>query len=300
MARLTRWAYTLMAGRGTSRRQLVRGAAAVATASVAGTRLARVSRAGVCGQFDTSQDVELYDGSLAVTREFVDAHQAPVGCIRWDTDLVERYEQPGNVSGRRWCSGTLIAEDLFLTAGYCISNRPFGWDVPRDGGSEFPISRADVATNMHVDFNYQLDSAGNDRSWVSFDVLELVEDSIDDLDYAILRLDGAPGAIFGAARVATTAPDPGSVICIIGHPEGMPKRVDAGTVTDLQDIRISYNDITTRGGSGGSSILSSPDGALVGIHTTGGCDNPAIGANFGLTTAGMMQGSQILRDLAGV
>ena len=38
---------------------------------------------------------------------------------------------PGNVAGQRWCSGTLIADDLFLSAAHCFEPTLSGWKTPR-------------------------------------------------------------------------------------------------------------------------------------------------------------------------
>jgi hypothetical protein len=60
----------------------------------------------LCGNIDDSQHVELYDGSIGVTRAFVDAHERPVGQLQWLSDLAQRFnnpgDSPGNVSGVRW------------------------------------------------------------------------------------------------------------------------------------------------------------------------------------------------------
>lgn len=282
------------------RRQLLRAGAALlaSLAGLARTGRSRSASASICG-FDTSQDVELYDGSLGVTTAFVAAARGPVGNLRWSGDLVKRYTNPGNVNAMRWCSGTLVADDLYLTAGSCLDNRPLGWTVPRQNATDAPLSRAEVATNMRVEFNYQLGADGTDRQPESFAVVEVVEDRLDDLDYAILRLEDAPGQRFGVTRLATEDVSVGQIVGIIGHPEGQQKRIDAGPVIAIEDIRLFY-DVNTLGGSGGSGVLASPGGQLVAVHTNGGCEDPTIGGNYGVTIAGLLQVSPTLRNLAGV
>jgi Trypsin len=116
-----------------------------------------------CGATDDSQPVEQYDGTLGVTTAFVDAHQAPVGQIQWNDNLAAIYTNPGNVSGVRWCTGALVANNLFLTAGHCFDQTGGGWQRPLVNGTTDVISPQEIATNMHVNFNYQVDPDGNLR-----------------------------------------------------------------------------------------------------------------------------------------
>lgn len=268
----------------------------IATPAASIDRPARSRLEGICGLND-SQDVELYDGCLGVTPGFVARHQAAVGNIRWDTDLHRHYDDPGTVNARRWCSGALISDDLFLTAAHCFDQRPGVVSVPRVNGTGVPIPRTEIATRMHVDFAYQLDEHGNDRQPVSYDIIELVEDRLGDLDFAILRLAGAPGRIYGSLAIAPADVTVGETICIIGHPAGAPKRIEAGPASEIINHRIYYDDIDTEGVSSGACILASPGGPIVGVHTNGGCEIPAIGNNHGQIISAILQASPTLRGL---
>ena len=88
---------------------------------------------------------------------------------------------------------------------------------------------------------------------------------------ALCRIGGNPGATFGRAAVSATDAAAGDMICIIGHPAGLRKRIEAGPTTSISGNLINYNDIDTLGGNSGSGILRASDGRLVGIHTNGGC-----------------------------
>ncbi|USK32146.1 trypsin-like peptidase domain-containing protein [Bacillus sp. F19] len=253
-----------------------------------------------CGPVNDLQHVEQYNGNLGVTSAFVSAHQAPVGQVQWNNNLASIYTNPGNVSGVRWCSGTLISDDLFLTAGHCFDQSPGGWIVPRINGTNDPIPSTEIATNMHVNFDYQLDSIGNPKPEQSFNVIGLVEYREGGLDYAILRLQGNPGQIFGVAQVANVDAAVGDMLCIIQHPNGDRKMIEAGPATAISSYRIEYNDIDTDGGTSGSGILLSPNGTLVGVHTNGGCKTDSTGYNFGVRISYLIEKSLILQKIVGL
>lgn len=80
------------------------------------------------------------------------------------------------------------------------------------------------------------------------------------------------GQRFGIAKISDSDAPERDTIAIIGHPEGRPKTIEAGPITDYSDTRIGYNDIDTFGGSSGSGLLNYSTGKIVGVHTNGGCD----------------------------
>jgi V8-like Glu-specific endopeptidase len=250
----------------------------------------------ICGTTDDSQPVEQYDGSLGVTTGFVDDHQGPVGQLQWNSNLATIYTNPGNVSGVRWCTGTLIGGNLFLTAGHCFDQDAGAWELPRVNGSDDVISSEEIATNMHVNFNYQVDPNGVLRPEQQFAVEELIEYRLGNLDFGILRLAGDPHLTFGTCQVATDDPQQGDPICIIGHPAGVPKRIEAGAVSALSGSQIRYNDIDTLGGNSGSAVLLSPGGTVVGVHTNGGCTTTG-GFNFGMRISNLLAASPTLSGI---
>lgn len=248
---------------------------------------------GPCG-IDDSQDVEFYNGALGVPRPFVDDHQPPVGNIQWNWNLHVRYpNEAGTVNGVRWCSGTLIAEDLFLTAGHCFEPDFGDWITPRVNGA--PIGRTEIASNMRVNFNYQWGPEGP-RPETSVAIAELLEDRLGGRDYAIVRLAQYPGPQFELGRIAAKDAPEGSPLCILGHPNQLPKRVTAGHASRYQGPRCFYNDLDTAGGTSGAGLLSLADGLLVGIHTNGGCGEQS-GENHGFRIESLLEFSPILRGL---
>jgi V8-like Glu-specific endopeptidase len=251
----------------------------------------------MCGATDDSQPVEQYDGSLGVPVAFVNTHQRAVGQVQWNDNLAAIYTNPGTVSGARWGTGTLISNDLFLTAGHLFDQTGGGWERPRQNGTTNIIPPSEIATNMHVNFNYQVDATGNPRPVQTFAITELIEYRLGGLDFAVCRLAGNPGTVFGQATVSTADAAIGDMLCIMGHPLGVPKRIEAGPTTDLTGTQITYNDIDTMGGNSGSGILRATNGRIVGVHTNGGCNTAGTGANFGMRITSILTQSPTLRGI---
>ena len=86
------------------------------------------------------------------------------------------------------------------------------------------------------------------------------------------------------------------MLCIISHPEGRPKSIEAGPASDFTETEIGYNSLDTLGGSSGGGILLSPAGTIVGVHTTGGCDT--VGHNLGHRITSLIAPSPILTRIA--
>ena len=243
--------------------------------------------------------MELYDESLGVTKTFVDQHERSVGQLQWNDNLAMIYDNPGTVSAKRWCSGTLVSRNLFLSAGHCFDRTGGGWQRPLQNGTNQVISSAEIATNMHVNFNFQADTNGNLRNEESFPVLSLVEFRLAGLDFAVVRLGGNPGDAFGWTPISATDADEGDMLCIIQHPAGLPKRIEAGEAFHLHGSRIGYDSIDTLGGSSGSGILQSSDGTIVGVHTNGGCSAAAGSHNHGVRISSILAASPTLSALLG-
>jgi V8-like Glu-specific endopeptidase len=247
-----------------------------------------------CGATDDSQPVEQYDGTLGVSQGFVAEHQAPVGQLQWNANLGTIYDSPGNVSGVRWCTGVLISENLFLGAGHCFDQTGGGWQRPRVNGTNDIIPVDEIARNMHVNFNFQDDPDGEPRQEVEFAVEALLEYRLGGLDFAVVRLAGRPGQQFGVGRIASQDAAVNDMLAIIGHPAGVPKRIEAGPLTSFDGDRLRYNDIDTLGGNSGSAIWHSPSGLVVGVHTNGGCTTGGSGSNSGVRVARILEESPIV------
>lgn len=256
----------------------------------------------ICGVADDSQPVEQYNGALGVTTQFVLDHQAPVAQVQWNTNLGSRYSNPGNVNGARFGTGAMVSADLFLTCAHLFDGDGGGWIVPRQPGTNVAIPPPEIATNMHLNFNYQVDPSGAMRTSEEFAITQLVEFRLGGLDMAVCRIAGNPGTRFGFLGVDTVDPVIGDMLAIIGHPAGVPKRIEAGPLTGVDGDFLTYNDIDTLGGNSGSPIISARTGRVVGVHTNGGCTaaSPAGGgANRGVAIGRIRAVSPTVQSLPG-
>lgn len=260
----------------------------------------------ICGTTDELQDVELYDGTLGVTVAYVDQNQAATLQLQWENEatLAERLPDHalGNVAGARWCTGTLVAEALVLTAGHCFDEQKgsSGWLTPfkmsSSGQPEFAKPAA-LARLQKANFLYQINGETNQlRETMSFPVVELVEYRRQGLDYAFVKLGPnaagkLPGAIFPVAEVLTRTPIVTEQLAVIQHPQGWPKKIEAGKVLKVDGSLVLYDDIDTYGGSSGSGVRDG-QGKVVAVHTNGGCNTN--GGNKGVTTAAIAEASDEL------
>lgn len=261
----------------------------------------QVAQGQRCGATTDYQDVEYYDGSLGIPKSFVNKHRLAVGLIRWKSDLASRYLHPGEVAGWAWCTGTLISADLMLTAGHCFSQADAvtlkGIDIPKDNGTGTWITDNQMALEMVVEFRNQVSiNAGGVRTIrETVPVIEVIENRLGGLDFAIVRLANSPGTRHGVARISDVDATVGSTAVILQHPDDLPMKVGVGPITKVISNRIEYT-IDTLGGSSGAGILLKSNGKLVGINTNGECQM-TLGANFGTSRQGLIQYSPTIRNL---
>ncbi len=203
-----------------------------------------------CGVSWDAQQVESYNGGLGPTTAFVSRHETRVGL----------HVTPDNYV----CTGTLISDDLFLSAGHC-----------RYANGDF------------VYFDYQNAPNGTPRASKRFTVSQVIEQEQNiGWDYAIVRLNGSPGREFGHANIAAVDPAVGSTLTVIGHPSGRRKEIHAGPLLDYASgVGSNWfrHQVDTEGGNSGAGILND-NGELIGVHTNGGC-----------ATTGAIQGNSAMR-----
>lgn len=158
-----------------------------------------------------------------------------------------------------FCSGTLIAPDLVLTAGHCM------------GPKNKPANRC--ASTRFV-FGFAVTAAGRPPSAVSADdVYSCAEVKLytynDTGDYSVVKLD-RPVSGRTPARLHTSGPPAaGDGVFTIGGPYGLPlKMVGDAEVRSVSEARTFFRtNLDTSGGNSGGGIFSARTGRLIGVHT---------------------------------
>lgn len=165
-----------------------------------------------------------------------------------------------------FCSGTLIDDDLVLTAGHCIT------------------SGADCTGTRFV-FNYLRPAEGQLVALTSADVFRCArivarEDrtaSGRTLDYAIIQLDRKATPRFTPApvRAASTALRVGQNVAVIGSGSGVPFKVDSGgrvRVSRTSTLDYFEANTDTFGGNSGSGVYETEGHTVAGILVRGDTD----------------------------
>jgi V8-like Glu-specific endopeptidase len=219
-----------------------------------------VEQPTICGPTNELQHVNSYNGALGPSIAFVQANKGSKGAMETTT-----------TSGK-FCSGSLISVNTFLTAGHCVDAGTVGEFV------SFNFERAPNSTALLPQTHVRITA--------------VLEDERGGVDYAIVQLAGTPGNTFGIAPVAAGDPAVGAALTIIGHPSGAPKQIEAGSLSSISGNFLRYGNIDTLGGNSGSGILNSA-GQIVGVHTLGGCTSTG-GLNSGPRISRIRAASNIL------
>jgi V8-like Glu-specific endopeptidase len=178
----------------------------------------------------------------------------------------ERYVSQPAAS---FCSGTLIAPNLFLTAGHCVQPEPgacsglfvvMNYQATAEGSASLvPITREDLFSCRRV-VAHELNDSGNTS-----------------LDYAIIELDRVATPRFTPAvvRADAGAVPNGTPLALMGSPSGIPTKIDAGgRVIDARTSTTDYFVGTTDSfaGNSGSGVWDVDSLDLIGILVSGETD----------------------------
>lgn len=172
------------------------------------------------------------------------------------------------------CSGTLIDNDLVLTAGHCFTAP--GADA----------ERPNTCANTRFVFKYYHEAAGRLAAITAEDVFSCAEviTRVDQTnpdgsrqDYAFVRLDRSAAPRFTPASVARTngPATMGQSITVIGFGSGIPAKIDSGgTVIDLRTAEGDYfeTNLDTFSGNSGSGVFDTATRSMIGILVRGATD----------------------------
>jgi V8-like Glu-specific endopeptidase len=159
-----------------------------------------------------------------------------------------------------FCSGSLVGEDIVLTAGHCIEDE-----------------HACETTSFVFGFGYKtpdarLDTVPASEVYTCAAILDRKE--IDDgADYALIRLDRKvvghqPLPVGDSSKL-----EAGTRLYVIGHPTGLPMKVDqGGAVRDASPADHVVAAVDTYHGNSGSPVFSSETHEIVGVLVRGEAD----------------------------
>jgi V8-like Glu-specific endopeptidase len=158
-----------------------------------------------------------------------------------------------------FCSGFLVAPDVVVTAGHCISS-------------------AETCAQTRFVFGFRLDQPGTQPHEVPSahvfsckEVLHTVSEAKGQ-DFAVVRLDRPVDFVQPLAVRRSGVPAVGDPLEVMGYPEGLPLKLAAGAnVRSVQDAFLVTN-TDTYGGNSGSAVFSTVTGLVEGVLVRGELD----------------------------
>ena len=169
------------------------------------------------------------------------------------------------------CSGTLIADDLVLTAAHCLGSGM---------GAHSMLGAAQSCKAKRFVFGYYKDGPGDMHPISSDDVFSCAEPVIVrkqgtmvgsnrvDLDFAVVRLDRSATPRFAPVKLRPDpAQLPGSSLTVFGFPSGMPLKIAGnGRVISVRSEGDFFSaTVDTFAGNSGSGIFDSKSLEQVGV-----------------------------------
>ena len=171
-----------------------------------------------------------------------------------------------------FCSGSLVGEDLVMTAGHCVTTEAkcadtklvFGFAVTKEGEAGVTtVPAANVYSCSKIVKRFLGGEPGSENP----------EGQRLGPDYALIKLDRkvtgrAPLAVNRGASLKA-----GDGLFVIGHPVGLPvKLAGEATVRDFSKIGYFVADLDTFGGNSGSPVFNLATNKIEGILVRGDDD----------------------------
>lgn len=137
------------------------------------------------------------------------------------------------------CSGFLVAPNKIATAGHCIE------------------TQADCEDNLWV-FNYNDQNPQMDSRDV-YRCKKILGRHLDgQIDYAVIELTKANPHV-EPLTMATTPPEKGDPVFVIGHPVGLPVKIADGATVRSTNFNFFLATLDTYGGNSGSPVFNKND-----------------------------------------
>jgi V8-like Glu-specific endopeptidase len=169
---------------------------------------------------------------------------------------------------RAFCSGTLVGEDVVLTAGHCVREISNNAEIP-------------YVDSVSYVFGYRVESDGAPGASDIPDVqifrgkAVIAGELFDKTDWALVRLERpVPPSIAVPVRTSRSTPvQKGQNIFVVGYPSGLPlKYAPNAEVRDVSDPAYFIANLDTFGGNSGSGVYDAASNALIGVLVRGETD----------------------------
>jgi V8-like Glu-specific endopeptidase len=226
----------------------------------------------------SAKDVKIADGKAALS-------VMPFGVLAGLCPGEKFADQPSGA----FCSGTLVGEDIIMTAGHCVTD-------------------ASKCADARFVFGYALKSAGEYPKAVPagevYSCQSIIKQDLDtDPGFFASVFNGGPGPDFALIKLdrkvtghkplpihKKAKPAKGDRLFVIGHPVGLPLKVaGSAKVRDASPKYFFKADLDTFGGNSGSAVFNAGTNLIEGILVRGDTD-------FVMSPAGCRVASVVPQD----
>lgn len=171
-----------------------------------------------------------------------------------------------------FCSGTLVGEDVIMTAGHCVLDEAkcantkfvFGFALKKAGDYPRSVPAGDVYGCKNI-IKRDLDTDTG--------LLASIFNGGPGPDFAIIRLDRKVAGRKPLPIHKKAKPAKGDQLFVIGHPVGLPLKIaGAAKVRDAGPKYFFRADLDTFGGNSGSAVFNAGTNLIEGILVRGDTD----------------------------